>query len=245
MRHLRTMIAVVTLGLGSDTRAAVVRVTSPTTSPAATLLRLRGGVSSVDQQSWWRGPTDRSYCSFYCHEGRLAAARKHMREACKGRESSCWPELRGAVELAARGSTDGPLISADRLEAANKLVTNHKYIAADMTNQSPLTQSQLVRLPQDALSIADEFLSAIARVLLGLPVSNEPMIIDEDTAKLWRRACSYLASRLQTAENNVRGREPDMSPPAGEALRTALEEVSSAVTEASSHIARAGMPRGA
>jgi len=215
---------VATLLVFSAEAATSARVVSPVAGGRAPshlrLMALRGGASTMETRPWFRGISGSNYDGFYCHQARLDAGRQHMRTSTRQSiNEATWSDLRASLDAAKKDGT----VSPERLEAATKVVGNHLVVAADMTNVHSLTQSHLGRLPPETIGAIDALLVEVARRLIGLPALEIPS--DDGTLEIWRRACAYLDERLQVAAQSAPGRAPDLSPPAGAALRAVLMSV--------------------
>ena len=122
-----------------------------------------------------------------------------------------------------------------RTEAARKVVGNHEALLKDLTRADgpPSTQPALARMPGREKDV-DLFLKEIARRLAGRYPDQGCRHTKPTSAQqleTWAAAAAYLAARLQVSTEDVKGvrghtgRKPDMSPPAGLALRAVLAEV--------------------
>jgi len=124
-----------------------------------------------------------------------------------------------------------------RVEAARKMYRNHEVLLKDLTRADgpPVSQPGLSRLPGREKDV-ELFLREVARRLTGrLPEQGcrHTKPTSAQQLETWAAAAAYLASRLQVSAREVArvpnhtGRKPDMSPPAGLALRAVLAEVAS------------------
>jgi hypothetical protein len=126
-----------------------------------------------------------------------------------------------------------------REEAAAKLIVNHRYVLADMTNQTRvnihgalrLSQPQLRRVAVGDATYADEALREVVRRLLGRRKGTEQLEVRVDTltaaqAAVWAQAVKFLESRVQDRPEQVPGRAPDMSIAAAAAMKAVLVELS-------------------
>ena len=131
-------------------------------------------------------------------------------------------------------------VSAARLEAAGKILSNHFRLLIDVCNPSEstnamgielgLTQHELRRVSPDHAPHVDEGLREVTRRLLGLGISTGLAVSHEAVEA--RAACArYLAQRTQSAPDQKPGRSPDMSPAAAAAMRAVLVEVGSTAWE--------------
>jgi hypothetical protein len=148
-------------------------------------------------------------------------------------ESPEWKVLRDAVSLyvsaAAADRNANP--KSGSIEAAEKLISNHLRIMLDVTNPFAKSQRHLSRLPVSDLNMIDRLLLEIVRRLL-VKQPNGPALArllpeHHAEAKVWSMVLSFLDKRLQSTDEELPGRKPDMSPSASQAFRAVLEEMSS------------------
>jgi hypothetical protein len=143
-----------------------------------------------------------------------------------------WLKLRRALE------THGPSEAAEgaaaeharaaREEAADALVTNRGAILLDVTNPTPRSQPELIRVKRGGHSAfyADEAMREVAWRLLGVRDSDfyaEPLTPRAAAVRI--TACQYLSDRIQSSADEKPGRASDLSPEAAMALRAVLSEV--------------------
>ena len=167
----------------------------------------------------------------YIHDGVTAGSRCHMNTNLV--ESPEWKVLRDAVSLyvsaAAADRNANP--KSGSIEAAEKLISNHLRIMLDVTNPFAKSQRHLSRLPVSDLNMIDRLLLEIVhRLLVKQP--NGPALArllpeHHAEAKVWSMVLSFLDKRLQSTDEELPGRKPDMSPSASQAFRAVLEEMSS------------------
>ena len=231
--HLPMLCAVTTLVLSTSaavlhgpardarTASSLAPFTAKPSGVSEGVLALRGGVAAAaaadcrDHTTEWYG--------FYCQPAVLEKSKRHMNSAICKEALPLWDTLHRALEEAS--AAPSAEASAAQLEAARKLIINHKRVVADMTNPYALSQGQLRRLPVSALADCDAAMREVARLLLGgSDAAAEP---SADAAASWVKACKYLDARLQLSAEEAPGRAADMSPEAGAALRAALREVAS------------------
>ena len=89
---------------------------------------------------------------------------------------------------------------AAREEAAKKLIANHVAVLRDVTNDSPLTQKELRRVPQQHAAHVEECLHEVCRRLLGRRPGSEQIAIRADQpsrAAAWAMTAQYLVGRIQ------------------------------------------------
>jgi hypothetical protein len=167
----------------------------------------------------------------YIHDGVTAGSRCHMNTNLV--ESPEWKVLRDAVSLyvsaAAADRNANP--KSGSIEAAEKLISNHLRIMLDVTNPFAKSQRHLSRLPISDLNMIDRLLLEIVRRLL-VKQPNGPALArllpeHHAEAKVWSMVLSFLDKRLQSTDEELPGRKPDMSPSASQAFRAVLEEMSS------------------
>ena len=167
----------------------------------------------------------------YIHDGVTAGSRCHMNTNLV--ESPEWKVLRDAVSLyvsaAAADRNANP--KSGSIEAAEKLISNHLRIMLDVTNPFAKSQRHLSRLPISDLNMIDRLLLEIVRRLL-VKQPNGPALArllpeHHAEAKVWSMVLSFLDQRLQSTDEELPGRKPDMSPSASQAFRAVLEEMSS------------------
>lgn len=181
------------------------------------LLHLRGGAGASSR--------------LYILDGVTAGSRCHMNTNLV--ESPEWKVLRDAVSLyvsaAAADRHANP--KSGSIEAAEKLISNHLRIMLDVTNPFAKSQRHLSRLPFSDLNMIDRLLLEIVhRLLVKQP--NGPALArllpeHHAEAKVWSMVLSFLDKRLQSTDEELPGRKPDMSPNASQAFRAVLEEMSS------------------
>ncbi|KAL3930088.1 MAG: hypothetical protein SGPRY_001685 [Prymnesium sp.] len=125
-----------------------------------------------------------------------------------------------------------------RQEAAAKLISNHADVLRDVTNPSQretitgatLTQLHLLRVDIGLSMYVDQALREVTRRLLGRRPGLRQLRVRLEPAKYvqvaaWIRCAGYLRDRLQLRPDQMPGRTPDLSPPAGEAMLAVLDEV--------------------
>ena len=154
--------------------------------------------------------------------------------------TSDWLALRVHLEDGERAMPIGAAAghsSAARQEAATKLILNHANVRRDIANPStewailgdsrPLTQTELRRLDISDSPHVCGFLREVSRRLLG----GAPFLevrLDLSTpqqARAWLHSAAYLEGRLQTAAEQMPGRERDMGPAAGDAMVAVMTEI--------------------
>jgi len=139
-----------------------------------------------------------------------------------------WTALQHQLDAAPKESGDH---DAPCVEAARRLIVNHKAVLADVTSPVPSpTQPQLQRV--SVRPYADQALRDVAKRLLG-PLANglleerlapnHPALADQQEA--WAATSAFLYERLQTTPHET-GRIADMSEAAGKAMRDVLGQVS-------------------
>jgi len=124
-----------------------------------------------------------------------------------------------------------------RAEAAKALISNNARLLRDVCNTSssnidgkPLTQSELQRVDERFEEIVDEALREVTRRLLG---RGKPITLQAtDEASEARAACArYIHLRIQSDNEQMPGRTPDMSPSAAVATKACLAQVASTLWE--------------
>lgn len=122
-----------------------------------------------------------------------------------------------------------PPKNAARVEVSEKLISNHVAVLRDVCNGSPTTQLQLTRVPPSHAAYADQALREVARRLLGKGASHLPQVhLDHNCiaqVKAWSTTATYLSGRVQSAEHERPGRQPDMSPVGADLFRAALQDI--------------------
>ena len=93
----------------------------------------------------------------------------------------------------------------------------------------PLTQLELVRVPESQLEFADSALREIERRLLGEGRSDPRT---EEEAMVWAATATYLSGRLQGVDAQKPGRQPDMSAKAAEAMQEVLQQLQATLSKA-------------
>lgn len=127
---------------------------------------------------------------------------------------------------------------AAREEAAKKLVNNHYRVMMDITNQAPLTQAELQRIPPQYRPLVDAFLREMCRRLHGHRAGPESFSLfrfleekleegNPDMAAVWGASSQYLTGRIQSVHDQKPGREPDMSLAAATAFVQVAHEIGS------------------
>ena len=142
-----------------------------------------------------------------------------------------------SMESMADGRAAGHTHAA-RMEAATKLIHNHTKVLNDIANPSfhqniegkALTQVNLVRVETFRSHYVDQCLREVACRLLGrqpgvhqLKVRLSPS--NQAQLKVWTQTTTYLDGRIQSVDEEMPGRKPDMSPEAAAAMRDVLSEV--------------------
>lgn len=142
-----------------------------------------------------------------------------------------------SMESTADGRAAGHTHAA-RLEAATKLIHNHTKVLNDIANPSSyqniegkaLTQVDLVRVETFRSHYVDQCLREVACRLLGrqpgvhqLKVRLSPS--NQAQLKVWTQTTTYLDGRIQSVDEEMPGRKPDMSSEAAAAMRDVLSEV--------------------
>ena len=124
-----------------------------------------------------------------------------------------------------------------REQAAKKLISNHLAVLKDITNASPSTQKELVRVPRSEGVYVDLFLLEVARRLLGKRPDDVDAAaadkyievrldrVNEKMNKAWKTAAQYLNGRTQALPEQKKGRNPDMSFEAAQAFLSVCNEV--------------------
>ena len=124
---------------------------------------------------------------------------------------------------------------AARVEAARKLVGNHRMVLIDLTRPGggPKSQPELKRLPGKEMEV-DMALYEVARRLVGRKLGERvsrvrPRSLEQ--GKAWQGAMAYLDARLQSTSEEVAAvpghehRKPDMGVAAAAAMRAVMAEV--------------------
>ena len=122
-----------------------------------------------------------------------------------------------------------------RVEAARKLVGNHRMVLVDLTRSGagPKSQPELRRLPGKEVEV-DMALYEVARRLVGRKLGERvsrvrPRTLEQGEA--WQGAMAYLSARLQATSEEMasvpghEARKPDMGVAAAAAMRAVLAEV--------------------
>jgi len=120
---------------------------------------------------------------------------------------------------------------AAREEAAKRLIANHVAVLRDTTNDAPLTQKDLRRVPHQHAAHVEECLHEVCRRLLGRRPGSEQIAIRADQpsrAAAWAMTAQYLCGRIQGTKKQKPGRAPDMSEAAAAAAKAVLQEVGAA-----------------
>ena len=165
------------------------------------------------------------------------------RDEVAGRE----PDMSGAAAEAMRavlkevGAGVGDDVAAEahpfaaREEAARKLLSNFDALMKDVTNPSPvlnivgraLTQPELKRVLVISEGPLDSRWRWVAQGLLEVARRLTKTTLDPSPGAQEARAamCAYLDRRIQATPDDMRGRTPDMSAVAAEAMRAVLKEV--------------------
>tara|TARA_B100000524_G_scaffold2922_1_gene1797 strand:- start:278 stop:1012 length:735 start_codon:yes stop_codon:yes gene_type:complete len=152
-----------------------------------------------------------------------------MREIGLGLRPSRWYKLRSA--LGSAGSVAGAAAAHSlraREEAARRLIGNHDMVLRDLTDQEPVTQTELQRLPAEELNVADGAIFEACRRLLGLGIEESVVAASAEEKATWAATADLLNARIQsTFQQRIQcgGRKPDMSPEAADALRDVFAEI--------------------
>jgi hypothetical protein len=110
-------------------------------------------------------------------------------------------------------------------EAAQKLMANRDKVVMDITNPDAkqnidglaLTQTELVRVNIKYQVVVDAMVSELCCRLQGNGGMCNPSSLEE--WNVWAATARYLAGRVQGTPEQMKGRTPDMSSDAAEALR--------------------------
>jgi len=136
-----------------------------------------------------------------------------------------WDQLRALL-------SDDPCMDTAHEEAGRKLVLNHAAVLRDITNPTPVSQLQLVRVPEEHAQHVDQALREVARRLLrkrpgAKTIAKEriDVTMTPDQVTAWAKTSKYLDGRIQSDPSQKPGRKPDMSRAASEAMRALLQEL--------------------
>jgi hypothetical protein len=153
--------------------------------------------------------------------------------------SNAWAPLTEVLDSADAGMAQASKASgaaaahshAARYEAARKLIMNRAAVINDVTYQNPLTQKHLRRASPEDAAFVEEALREVTRRLLGKFAGMrtlEEVMLDESNARqvaAWATATQYLVSRIQSAQEEMPTRTPDMSATAAAAMKAVLAVV--------------------
>jgi len=116
-----------------------------------------------------------------------------------------------------------------QIEACGKLMSNRERVVKDITNPGPqnidgkqLTQAALKRVNPTHQETVLAMVHEVCGCLLGKKMSIPPT---PGVAQVWTDAASYFHGRIQALASECRGRNPDMSPAAAEAMRKVLAQI--------------------
>ena len=122
-----------------------------------------------------------------------------------------------------------PPDNRDRALAAGKLIGNHEAVLRDLTNPSPISQIQLVRVPAASSIYADQALREVARRLIGRGARRcKREYLEQNSQQqlqAWSLTATYLSGRIHCHERECSHRAPDMSPAAAEFFRAELQRL--------------------
>jgi len=116
-----------------------------------------------------------------------------------------------------------------QIEACGKLMSNRERVVKDITNPGPqnidgkqLTQAALKLVNPTHQETVLAMVHEVCGCLLGKKMSIPPT---PGVAQVWTDAASYFHGRIQALASECRGRNPDMSPAAAEAMRKVLAQI--------------------
>lgn len=178
----------------------------------------------------------------------ISARLQVTEDACPGRAPDMSPAAGKALTSALQGMTAVPvtcgcfqgLFSAElpttgwedvqaklgnappgpRTEAARKLISNRGRVLNDVCNPARRTQPGITTVvPAYHSCYVESGMKECARILLG---GGGRSPVNSQEAEAWAGMATVISSRLQTSEEQCPGRPADMSPEAGDALRSVL-----------------------
>jgi hypothetical protein len=148
-----------------------------------------------------------------------------------GRIQSCNSEAHGRPADMSKNAAKEMRAVLAQVEAGSKLVSNRKKVVQDIVNNGQtavdggaVTQTNLSRVDSSSQAAVDAMIGELCNRLAGQR-KVEPSSPAE--AQVWTQAATYLNARIQAAENECKGRAPDMSPAAATAMRGALAGIPS------------------
>lgn len=207
--------------------------TAPKDEIAEEFSRLRGKCTMADGSEVPMPPTNTSFESY------MASVEPHWvalgrllpgKEVFGAEDGIAFSQDHGQNTMT--GMTGHPL--RHRAPAAFKLIRNHEAVCRDVCNPMPtnavgreLTQKHLKRVPVEHAQHVEEALRYVAIKLLGVtPPSGAPMLDTNNRTQcqVWAATAMFVTARLHLGDEKP-GRNPDLPPDAGMAMRAALSEM--------------------